>query len=238
MAREWFDLRNIVCVRRMTHFRWEFAPQRGRVREVHPSLGTFRSVTERGLDRLRRRRLRARASPLSVTMGAVPPYGGGVRQVPPDGETFPVQQHVPLALPLFLDSASSISIPHKGGGRDGSMPNVQILTRSEVHFEAPFPQRASTSSQEAKDLEQMEAKQVWGGELHAQHGFRGWSWIDALEPAKEDFDLLARLPVLGWPACQVLFGDVDPSGHLARRTFFSTAIGIYRKLVRLTLIVG
>ena len=75
--------------------------------------------------------------------------------------------------PLF-DLATSKFVSLKGDGRDGYMPHVHTPKRSGVDLDAPSPQCAQKakeakdlSSQEAKDLEVLLAKQSVGNVISA-----------------------------------------------------------------------
>ena len=145
MARDWSDLWNIASLRRMGRFGWAPAPQRGRLLEVHPSLGMYWSVAAKNLDRLRRRWVRARASPLSETTGPMILDDGSVSQVAPGGEAIPVGQHFPLPSSSPFDSANSNFAPTEGDDRDGSVANLQTAERPRVDLEPPPLRRACTS---------------------------------------------------------------------------------------------
>ena len=64
MARDRFDLRNVVFTRRMAEYQSDLVPQRARKRSVNPYLGKSRTVVGGDRDRSRRGWLRARAPPL------------------------------------------------------------------------------------------------------------------------------------------------------------------------------
>ena len=116
-----------------------------------PSLVAFWSAGEGNLDRFRRRLARARASPLSETMGPITLDDGSVLQAPSDDEMLPVEQHIPLSLSAPSDLVNSEFRPIRGNGGDGYVPNLHTPKRSGVDLDAPFPQRARMASQQAKD---------------------------------------------------------------------------------------
>ena len=59
MAREWFDMWNLISARRMQRQSRSFSSPVLDVTDLHPALKIFRAVVERTLDRARRRYLRA-----------------------------------------------------------------------------------------------------------------------------------------------------------------------------------
>ena len=148
-------------------------PSAGPSARSAPVVGMYLSATERSRSRFRRRKLRARASPHSETMGPKTLVDGSVLLVPSDDNAIPFKEHSPLSLSPRFDSANSNFIPPKGDGRDGSTPNVATPKRSGVNLEALYPQRSRASSQEAKDLEELAVKLLGGRESHAQRGFFG-----------------------------------------------------------------
>ena len=98
VAREWFAPWEIICTPRMGHFQWELTPRRERMDDVHPASGAYWPPKQENLDHFRRCWLRARASPLSETMGPISLDDGSVLEVPSDDESIPVEQHIPLSL--------------------------------------------------------------------------------------------------------------------------------------------
>ena len=78
-----------------------------RQHNVNPPLGMFWPVVGGALDRLRRRCLPGRTSPLSETMGPITLEGGSVLQVPADDVKIPAKQHIPLPFSPPVDLVNS-----------------------------------------------------------------------------------------------------------------------------------
>ena len=170
-AREWFDLRNIACVRRLVPQRY----RQNNVRRQNDGTQEGPSVVEGNHDRPRRRWLQARASLLLEAMDHITLVDGSAPKAPSDGEKILVEGLFPLSPSPLFDLVNSTSVPPRGDGRDGFMTNVQMPERSGVDLGAPSPQRARMSSQEANDLEVLKAKQLGGSDPSAQRGISGCS---------------------------------------------------------------
>ena len=150
---------------------WELAPQRARKHSVNPPLGMFWSVAERNIDRPRRRGLRARAFPLSETIGSITPEDGRVLRVPSDGRMIPAAQHIAPPLSPPFDLVDFEYEPQWADGNDVTMPNAQTPKCSEVDLDTPPPQRVCTPCREAEELGALEGKELGDNEFRAQHGF-------------------------------------------------------------------
>ena len=92
----------------MEHFQLQLAPQWGRLHDVHPALGPYWSVEDGGLDSLRTRWLRARASRLSEAMGPVDLDDKGALRVLSDDETMPGERQMSLSLSPPFDLANRL----------------------------------------------------------------------------------------------------------------------------------
>ena len=106
------------------------APQKNQQHGAHPPSGNFWSVVDRRLDRFRRRRLRAQASPLSEQMGPITLDDAAVLQAPSDDEVIPAAQQRPLSLyPPFVYVDSGFE-PQLVDGSDAPEPQVHAPERS------------------------------------------------------------------------------------------------------------
>ena len=168
---------------------------------------------------------RSLSSALLTRMGPSTLEDGSALQFPSDDEEIPADQHFPLPHSPPFESVNSFCTPPNGDGRDGSTPNLQEPKRPTVASEAPYPQRARTPSQEAQDLEELDAKRLGRSKFYAQHGISGQNQADANELPEEDFDRATRFPGLGWPTYQLLFGDGAPGVRLTQRILTWTAFG-------------
>ena len=102
MAWEWLDLQNIVRIRRMEACQWELVLQSHRQHDVDPASDAVWSVVNGNLDRSRRQWLRARASPISETMGPSTSVDVRALQVSSNDDRIPAEQHVALSLSHLL----------------------------------------------------------------------------------------------------------------------------------------
>ena len=150
MARDFFDLWDIVRIRRSEFDHWELPPRPERHHNVNPNLHMAWAAAERNVGRFRRRWLRARASPLSEAFGPISQETGSGLQVPSDYEINPVEPRGTLSLPPPFDFVGSGSGPQRANGNDVPILLVQTPKLPGIDRDAPPPQRARTISQKAK----------------------------------------------------------------------------------------
>ena len=154
----------------------------------------FKSAVDRNHDRFCLRWLRARASPLSETSGTITPENGNVQQIPPGDVMAPAEQRGTLPFSPPFELANSEFEPQRADGNDVRRPNEQTLKRSGVDLDAPSPQRACATFEEAKEFGALEVRELGGSELRAQRGLEGRNRVEAIEIATGNFNHAARSP--------------------------------------------
>ena len=100
------------------------APQKNQQHGAHPPSGNFWSVVDRRLDRFRRRRLRAQASPLSEQMGPITLDDGDALQIPTDDKIAPDERRISLSLSPSFDGVDPKFHLPRSDNEDEYIPTV------------------------------------------------------------------------------------------------------------------
>ena len=108
----------------------------------------FLSAVARSIDRVRRRWLRAHASPLSKTTGPIIMEAGTVLQAASEDEMMPAAQQGALFLSPPLDSVGSAFETRRVAGRHVPTSSEHTPKPPGGDSDAPSPQRARTAPPE------------------------------------------------------------------------------------------
>ena len=136
---------------------------------------------------------------------------GTLPHAPSDDATVPAAQQGTLFLSPPFDSEDSVFETQRADGSVAPMTSVHAPKRSGADLDAPSPQGARTTSQDAKDA----------GEnvFRARHGLAVWGLVGNSAVNNGNFYRASRVPVLGWPTKKVIFGTDGPGPHNEHRPF-------------------
>ena len=136
---------------------------------------------------------------------------GTVLQAASEDEMIPAAQQGAFFLFPPLDSVGSASETRRVDGSRVPTPGEHTPKLPGADSDAPSPQRARTTSQDAKG--------EGDNECRARHGFVGWGRVGNSAATRGDFGHALLFPVSDWPAYNVLLGMHGPGPHLKHRTF-------------------
>ena len=170
---------------------------------ICPTLPLFRSVAGRSLGRVRRRYLRARASPPAHADCPITLESGETLQAPSDDETIPAERGAPSTLPPPFDRIRDVTGPTQVAPMEAVAFNVQTPKR-----EGPLPE----------EYARRVALMILQGEI-PQNLFGLVDWRDKTvfsDVTQDDLGKAVRFPLLGWPDFAHFFMGVDgtPLPHL------------------------
>ena len=136
---------------------------------------------------------------------------GTVLQAASEDEMIPAAQQGAFFLFPPLDSVGSASETRRVDGSRVPTPGEHTPKLPGADSDAPSPQRARTTSQDAKG--------EGDNECRARHGFVGWGRVGNSAATRGDFGHALLFPVSDWPAYNVLLGMRGPGPHMEHRTF-------------------
>ena len=214
MARDVFDLWHLVYLRRIGFTCFVLAPRPNLPRAGDPDVRVFGPLVVTGWSTVRRARrqwTRANLSPLSEAQGRLTMADGTSVRPPSGDETVPKVRQGYVSLNALSGSADSASKSVQARRDNPATTNAQTPKRSSGALNALSSQRARESSEDRKVAEE--------NAFRARHRIIPWVRVSAFAVNLDDFEPVARSPVMGRPVYESLYGADGPAPHLEGKAF-------------------